>query len=1364
MIRLFFFFFLAGVCFSKLFAQGKLNFFHITPKIENENILVKNIAEDKLGYIWMSYKEGIAKYNGYDFSYYPYKTIFKKDSVKNSIKKILVDKKGVLWILNSKGLLSKRLTNGEFVIHDQHFANDSIALIQNVFVKGENIWFVGKNNTIYAKHINHSKIDSITNINGKEKKSAIYDLDITKTGDLIISTNKGEIYRYFTKLQTLKKINAPFSKSPGYTTVVLDKKDNLWVGTESLGLFHYNLKKESIIKHSFLEYKQGFLAHDRILTLFCDKDGIIWAGSDGEGLYRVDPDTGAINLYKNNFLNKFSLSSNSIIDITEDSNRNLWVVSNYGDLNIIPRGNSDIFYHPGSVKKNPVRVLSMLKGFDGTIWIGTDGNGLTKVPPFNKLETQIFTQKDSNKGFYIQTLEEDQDKNIWIGTYKNGLWFYDRKEDTYSKIEVLNSSGLKATNIENLFKDSKGRIWVGSNLGLDIFLEKEKKLASFTYGTKGLFGDIIRSIAEDSNNNIWIGMDGSGLFKFEEVSKIKDSYFQNFKHSSATKGQYFSIANMVATTDGKLWLLDNDELILFDTVDFSFKEYKNFEAFKEAGFLAVLLENNNNLWISSTKGIWNFTVNDSVVKRFNKTDGFQDDFFIHGSAYKDNLGYLYFGGLYGLNKFHPSLIKKIEQHNKVYISDIKILNKTALEIIPEQTLQGIEQVSDIELKYNQSSFSFNFSAIGNILNSDFYYAHRLKGFNNDWVISKNERLATYTNIPPGNYTFEVKAGTKRGLWDIPVKSVNILIAKPFWDSPLAYVVYLVVFGFVIWRLYKWILLRRDLLTERIRGDQEKELYILKMNFFAKMSHEIQTPLTLIKAPTDDLLKRLKDSPNLLLKQRLETIANNATRLSRITNQLTMVRNKELDQLKLKVVKKDVIKEIKNITASFYLLAQSKHIDLVEEHFCESYILWIDLEKVEHILYNILSNAFKFTPSEGKIILKTYLNSKTNMFNISISDTGEGIPKEEQDNVFELFYQTNIGAQQNGTGIGLAFVKELITLHKGKVFVDSENNEGARFNILLPTDEDVYSKTEKVIELEVNLPLKPDEREYEELNFSTYKQPKKIKYTILIVEDDYEMQFFLQSVFSKSYKVFVAKNGKEGLDMAISVKPDLIVSDISMPIMNGIEMCRELVKNNNTSHIPVILLTARNTTETKLRGLENGAIEFINKPFNIEELHLKIQNVLTVREKAFVNSRLKLISEPKGVEAKSKDTLFLEKLEKTLNKEIDNSGFKLENLSKDFNMSYSAIYRKCQTLTGKTIVELFRLIRLKKAAILIAKNGYPIAQASYKVGFNDPNYFSKCFKVEFKITPKSFKKEAKNSDLEHFLAKYHLDSSYIMKET
>lgn len=1360
MTKLYLFILLGLIFIFNINGQNSVKFFHLSPKVENESIVLKNTVQDSLGFIWMSYDKGIIKYDGYEYWFYSIESIFGKTDIKEVIERIELDKNGNLLILSGYGLLARREVNGNFTQLNSLFSGSDDYILINIILTDKNQnWLADYSGTIYLENQITSKFDSITTIpNIVSNKAELLKLQITKSNNLIISTDIGILYKYSVKNHLLEEIKGSFNNYPSLLTIALGKNDDLWIGTVNNGLFHYDLIKNQYIQHSYYKSNIDLLAKDRILSLFSDSKGIIWAGSDGEGLYRIDPITGDIQLFKYDYFDKSSLSSNSIINVNEDSNNNLWVITNYGDINILPDKENNIYYHKGSTKNITARVLSILKDSKNIIWIGTDGNGLAKINTITGEENQYLTSKNSIEGFYIQSLIEDKNGNIWIGTYKNGLWFYDRKLDEISKLNISNIHGIIATDVLSLFSDSKGRIWVGSDISIDIFNIKKEKLASFSFYKNGVFGEIPRSIIEDSNNNIWIGMDRGGLFKFNEAAIFEDSNFKRYPYTledNQTNKEY-TIVSMAVDTNKGIWIVDYEgELCYYNTNDNTFKDYYQYRPFMDANFKAVLMEDDNNLWLSSSHGLWNFTLKDSIIKRYYKTDGFQDDFYIHRSAFKDKSDFLYFGGLNGVIGFNPNNISKAKIDSKLYINTIEILNEAAYLLIPEQIKNGIEKVSLLDLKYDQSSFSFRFSTIGNILNSNYFYAYRLKGFNDNWNITKNERIASYTNIPFGNYIFEVKSGSKIGEWDIPVKSISIKINPPIWNHPLAYLLYFILFCIFLYAIYIWYKLKQNLLIQKLKNDQEKEIHDTKMDFFSKMSHEIQTPLTLIIGYIESMLKNSQREGNTLLNQRLKIISNNAYRLSKIANDLTTIRNKEMGQLKLKVSRKDIIKNINQISDSFLERALFKKIDFERNNFDESYELCYDSELIEHIIYNLLSNAFKFTPSEGKIILETKINIKKEMFMITIEDSGHGISKKEQIKIFELFYRSNDATNYKGSGIGLALVKDLVELHKGEITVSSKLGKGTKFIVYLPLKESKYSR-EEFFSLEKTSIIEPKKRLEQPLELINFKSKKHKKFKLLIVEDNFEMQYFLQDVFHKYYKVFLADNGAEGIVIAEKEQPNIIISDISMPIMNGLEMCRNLQKNENTSHIPIILLTAKNNTKTKLKGLKIGALEFINKPFDIKELQLKTHNILTLNEKALSNFASQFISIPDQSGTKSKDLVFLETLIKILNSELDNSEFKLVSLSKALNMSYSVIYKKCQNLTGKTIVNLFRLMRLKKSAILICKSGYSISEACYSAGFNDTKYFSRCFKEQFDKSPSEFKKDALNSDLDSFLTKYKLD--------
>ncbi len=1346
-------------------AQEKSNFIKLNQTFAGSS----KIVYDNLGYAWILSPDGLSKYDGYNFDLAPFKQIFGNDFTRDRLFEIEKDKLGNFWISSFKGELTKIDMNERyFSFKDQLKYNNKPVQITSIKSEGNNVWFGSADGILYKHDLNTSKIDSITilpNLNNSEV--GIRSIAFTSQEEIWLSTFNGEIFNYSLRKNKVEKINDFLKNSIQEIRLVDDKKGRLWIASELDGLFSYDPTKEKSFKqYGKIEGKSPYLKYPMFIAIFCDNSGIIWAGTDGDGLYRINPENEELTILKHDESNKFSISNNTITNINEDSHGNIWVIEKKGQINILPNSNNNIKYYNGLESDTPTKVLSILKSTkEGSLWIGTDGKGLNRVFPNNTKLQYDTTKKGMHffEGKYIQSLVEDAIGNIWIATYQRGLWHYDINFKTFTKINTLDSSGSNSSDIRQLFKDSKNRIWVASGLSISVFSTNKELLATYDYNTNGLFGRISMAICEDNNGNIWLGVNPGRLFKFnEDLKNLKNSYFTNFNYFKKRSGdsQNYNIHELNPDTNGNLWVLTaSGILIKYNIPNNKFESFSGKENFKDINISSVLFENSNSLWLSSSNGIHNYDLNTDVLKSYYQTDGLQSKIFIKRSSFIDANGAFYFGGSEGVNSFFPAEMEKKETVAKLYINNIEILNKPAKLIIGDQFKNSIEHVKKIKLNSNQSSFSFQFSAIDNLVNSNYHYSYRLKGFEEDWVIANSARIASYTNIPFGNYVFEVRAGSKKGIWDIEAKKIEIFIKAPRWLSSWAFAIYAMIGLFLAYGFTRWLHLKRKFVKEEWQNQKEKELYALKMNFFAKMSHEIQTPLTLILGPIEDMMNRAGIAGNQLLKQRLLIINNNAKRLSRIAMELMTVRNKELGKLRVFASKNELIKHLKCIALSFTEQARFKNIDFIQEYPEKEIKIWYDIDKIEHIIYNLLSNAFKFTPKEGTITLKVTEVLKEDSVELSIIDSGPGIPKEELEDIFKLFYQADLGKHSRGFGIGLALTKELISLHKGNINVVSSPESGTTFSVKLSTSEAIFSESEKLIvdsssklskqSLDLNFDILGSE-------FNLKSKPSSRKrFTLLIVEDNIEMQIFLRDVLIKNYNVLIAENGFEGVKLAELNIPDLILSDIRMPKMDGIEMCTILQKNIKTSHIPIVLLTAKNTTKAKIKGLKSGAIEFIQKPFNFYELLLKINNIIAAKEKVILNFKTEIASSPKDSIEKSKDELFLEELVNELNDQLDNTDFKLEELSQSLNMSYSVIYRKCQDITGMNLVEFVRVIRLKKAAFLIIKQGYNIAEAAFMVGYKDSKYFTKCFKEEFGKTPNHLKREAKKIGVEKIFKKYNI---------
>lgn len=1345
-------------------AQETSNFSHLDRTFRYHS----QIAFDSMGYAWISSEEGLYKYDGYDYMFIPNKDIFGAD-YKTSRKEILKkDAKENFWLATYSGELTRIDARGNFVsFKDSIRINKYNPRISAIQPERDFVWFGSANGTIYKYDYFSSKIDSVTAVPKLRKNSQeIRSIAFTDERTMWISTYSGIIYQYSDN--HLQRLEGPYHNAiASIVHVVSDDMGFLWITSEYKGLFSFEVEKSKFIKY---DLDDGFVKNKNnapFISLFYD-DGKIWAGTDGNGLYRIDVATQEVTAFKHKITNKFSLSNNTVAEINKDYSGNIWVSTKGGYIDILPNINNNIKYFSGSEDDAPTAVLSILKSTNDVLWIGTDGNGLTRISTNGK-STQFNHEKKGKhffNGKYIQRLVEDSRNNIWIGTYQNGLYVYNLEKEEFKKIPIRDRQENTSADIRFLFEDSEHRIWATSSIGVHIFAPDTRELASFRYDAKnGLSGIISESIAQTSDGTIWIGVNKAGLFRFKENSEnIKLSSFESIKLSDkdSLESRNYAISTMIVDVDDNLWIQGrNIPLLNFNTKNHNSQSYGEKKELNNVDIRAILLDSTQHLWLSSGSGLHEYNSKNGNVKSFYKTDGLQGNSYKRRSAYKSKDGMLFFGGENGVNGFFAKSLLQREIAPKLFINSIEILNKPASAIIPEQLSTVVENVKFLDLKSQQASFSFRFSAIENILNTNYYYAYRLKGFDEEWITPKSERTATYTNVPSGNYIFEVRAGTKIGTWDIGTRQIEIEIHPPWWKSGWAYTIYILLLLIICMAAYRWFHLRNKMQKEEWDHANEKEIYALKMDFFAKMSHEIQTPLTLILGPIDDMLQKATVNKNRLLLQRLTLIKNNAERLSRISADLTSIRNKELNQLKIRASNNNIIKELKQIALSFAEQARFKKIDFIQEFPNEEIYLWYDSDKIEHVFYNLLSNAFKFTPTEGTIKLIAHKINKKECIKISVIDSGPGIPNAELKDIFTLFYQSEIGRKLKGSGIGLALTKELVELHHGTIKASSSKETGTSFHVHLSLREDNFKAEEKISPKETE-PLEAigaeDMHVLEQELTGTFTENDEKIYHVLVVEDNVEMQIFLKDLLHERYWVTIAANGQEGIQHVAKNSPDLIISDIMMPIMDGVEMTKFLQKNKLYSYIPIILLTAKNTTKSKLLGLESGAVAYINKPFNPQELMIRAKNLIKNNENSTLRAKTDFISGSQKELPTSKDHLFLKELVANLQEQLENSAFKLEELSDTMNMSYSVIFRKCQEITGKTLVEFFRSLKIKRAALLIIEQQYNISEAAFMVGYKDPKYFTKCFKDEFGKPPATLKKESKKMELSEFMKKYKIQKN------
>ncbi len=990
-------------------------------------------------------------------------------------------------------------------------------------------------------------------------------------------------------------------------------------------------------------------------------------------------------------------------------------------------------------------VSCLMEDSKDRLWVCFRALGLTIFDTIKEsfIPIEGIPEKEDTIPTYIWDIIEDNNGKLWIGDFEKGLFYKETNDDTFEPVKRVKHKILGKTKIRDLFEDSKGNIWIGTyDHGLFCLPPENRDNMNFIHyqnrdiDSNGYYGTYINSICEDINGTIWITT-SKGLNRFNPVS----NKFEVYKQHKELFGD--QIMKIFSDAKGNLWFNQYTHQLI------RFKPYE-------------IMQN--------------------PIKIFGTDDGLPFSDLSYRGLYQAKDGRIFIGGARGTNNgffsFYPdSVIENIDIPALV-ITDFKVRNRN----YPLDS--NITEKKNLRLKHNENFFSFEFAALDYTNPKKNQYAYYLESLENDWIYAGNRRFANYTGVPHGKYTFHVKGSNNDGYWNEKGTSISIIIQAPPWKTWWAYLLYLLFIISILNIVIRFYLRRQRLLhqldLEHIEAEKLKELDTMKSRFFANVSHEFRTPLTLILGPLQNLLSKSTDSKS---KQDLRMMQRNALRLQNLINQLLNLSKLESDKMKLQVKEENIVALVNGYTQSFESLAKQKKIDLIFNSDEKDIKLFVDKDKIEKILYNLISNAFKFTdeggtieisitplnpPSRGDLLLADPLSKRSAEFppfrgdgrgvQIKISDTGRGIPPEKLEHIFDRFYQADDSytKDQEGTGIGLALTKELVEIHHGKITVESEIGKGTTFYIFLPKGKGHLKKDEIVDKTAIpvkreELPEPIPELEFSESDLTKEDHlsqdkidGKEDKPYLLIVDDNADLRAYMRGCLDKDHYIFEAKDGIEGFNMATEKVPDLIISDVMMPKMDGYKLCKKLKTDERTSHIPVVLLTARASTESRIEGLETGADDFITKPFDTEELLIRIKNLIDQRRKLqerFMKNAAKIgykeLMELPESGINSMDQKFMQKAINIVQEHLSDEAFNVKAFGSKMNMSRMQIHRKLVALTGQPANIFIRTLRLNKAAELLAIKSGNVTEVAYEVGFNNLSYFARCFREQFGLSPSEF---------------------------
>ena len=1314
--------------------------------------VTNSIIQDKIGFLWFATNSGLYKYDGYNFTSYKHDLEDTTSIIDNTINTFYEDKSGIIWIGTYMGI-------------------DKLDRLMGTF-----------------KHYIPNPSDT-----GNNASNIVRTICEDDFGTLWIGTENG-LYKFnkadekFTHLQYSSADSGSISHN-SVQVIYKDSKGTLWFGTDA-GIDKFDFKTAKFF-HCWVDPANQNKASDyasmhRRNTFLENEEGIIWFGTN-RGLVEFNTKTGAYS----NFLFNPEEQANRITSLSRDViSGNIWLTTWTGLYSF------DI----KSKKFTPYKSSGncVLSERSGTLWVGTDAEvkklNRTKQPfkkyLMNNISSVVRPGKEgfvwvwSVSGFKKFDVRKEQFIQFSLGKGYVPYFIFSANEllvrttkggqyilDSLDSIKPLLADSLKEFNrsLSWACRTKKG-YWFGTEMGGFYLFDPEKNSLKEIRNLKLK----VNFIYEDRLGLVWISTFMGKVFCYNPEKDTLEEFSSDPNNPSSISGKH--ITEIYEDTKGKLWFTTTNGLNSYDRLTKKFTRFTEKSGLAGNNIWGILEDSHGYLWISTNRGISKFDPQTIHFKNYDASYGLEPttDVF-YGLGGKTRNGEMYFPGARGFTRFHPDSIKDNPFIPSIVITSFKKFDKPTVF------------TDEIRLPYDENFLSFEFAALSYISNGRNQYAYLMEGLDKDWVYSGMRRYASYPNLDPGEYIFRVKGSNNDGIWNETGTSISIIITPPWWKTTWAYIIYSILILSIIyftWKLQvKRIRVSHEYEMAKFEAEKLHEVDELKSRFFTNISHEFRTPLTLILGPVKQMIEQSKDEKN---RNELRVVHNNADRLLGLVNQLLDISKLESGNMKLKTVPQNIIALLKVFTLSFTSYAERKKITLKFNSSEDEIIAYIDKDKIEKIITNVLSNAFKFTPEGGRIevtVLPTPRPSKggdvaslkvpstggdlgvgkkgsdkINYVEIKISDTGIGIPKEKLPKIFDRFYQVNGShtREQEGTGIGLSLTKELVEIHKGKIEVESEEGKGTTFTISIPLGRE-HLKQEEICEQSLSQSaeggLSKGEGFSEEMIFheeTKATQPdislitETAKPFLLIVEDNSDVRNYIKNNLNKDYRILEAVDGEDGWNKSVEQIPDLIVSDVMMPRMDGFKLCEKLKSDERTSHIPIILLTAKAATQDKIEGYEIGADDYIMKPFETSELNARIRNLIKQRERLHEHFKKLGIIEFEEQKITSLDKKFLQKVFETINRNISDPMLGVDLLIERLTISRSVLYRKIISLTGEPPGELIRRLRLNKAAKLIEQKYGNLSEIALEVGFSNPARFSESFKKQFGISPSHYEQKNNNN--------------------
>lgn len=1303
---------------------------------ELSSSLINHIYEDRNGFIWVATEDGLNRYDGAKFTIYKHEPNNEHSLAHSFVRTVFEDNKGHLLIGTYLGIQMydpamdnftplAKWENGEI------FESNIVSIIER---KNGEIWVSG--NVLCKLKIRDNQL-TVQKV----------DVPITIPGYMIEDKNqniwmsKGEEGLY--RLSPSNHLSLYLSKDNGYiNSICEDSQGNIYVGSMRKGLFAYNSRLDTFSPVDFKEKKEL-----PISFLYSYSQNEIYLGTDGKGIAIYNNKTHSITDYQ--FDNSyFDSSSSKVHSILKDNSGNLWLAIYQKGVILIPaRTNSFKYIGRKSMDKNIIGsscITSFCKDYNNILWIGTDNDGIYAITETGeRIKHFSHTNHPHSVPSTVIKLYEDSEHNMWFGSFINGMGKLDKETGLCSyQYKLVDKKNNYIQRVYDFAEDKDKRLWIATmGFGLFYYDLKTKNFSSVESKTSPI-NEWIGCLHYSKDNKLYVGTyDGVNCID------LNTSDYQSYRILSQ-----HVIYSIHEDNHGIIWIGSSEGLSSWNKNTKEIKTYTTAEGLPSNTIYAIEGDHNDFLWISTNAGISQFQKKNNKFINYYVSDGLQGNEFYKNSSFKDSKGTIWFGGMNGITYFNPQDIVNPAKKWNIRITDFFLHNKP----VRKGMKSGIHNIINCPvfnadkfyLSYKDNVFSIEFSTLE--LNAPEYINYLYSINDEKWIsLPKGVNRISFSNLEPGTYNFKIKA--RDNAIDSNIKEISIYISPAWYASWWAKCIYFILLSIIVFVIILQIKHRYKMHQEMLQHIHAEQINEAKLQFFINISHEIRTPMSLIISPLQKLIKNEKNNEQLKV---YHIIYRNAERILNLVNQLMDIRKIDKGQMFLKFQETNIIPFIEDIYTTFGQQANTKNIKLHIHCNLQKLNVWIDTANFDKVILNILSNAFKFTPEEGEINISistgedaTAPEPLNQYAEIIISDTGTGIEEEEKEHIFERFYQIRNSHHnpKGGTGIGLHLTRSLVELHHGRIYVENnENQPGCRFIIRLPLG-NKHLRPEEIDNIVKNkavfvtpttiIPITETEEEEKKVRV-------KSKYHVLIVEDDEEIRNYICAEFADKFHIMESCNGKEALELIFKKMPDLVISDVMMPEMDGFTLCKKIKQNVNLNHIPVILLTAKTREEDNLEGLNIGADAYLTKPFNIDILEKTAENLINTRQqlrKVFTGQQSQE-NKVQKLEVKSPDEKLMDRIMKVINNNISNPNLTIEAISAEVGISRVHLHRKLKELTNQTTRDFIRNIRLKQAAKLLSEKQHTISEIAMLTGFIDPNNFSTTFKELFGMPPSQYMKE------------------------